>query len=123
MVVWSLPFNTFNFSSMSNIQPTGILARVFFHHEKGARMDVISQHAQLKELGVAPETYDGSIFFQVGTALTLNEVRYEIISLDFQVMPFLNSASVPDIDPATYFTDTSEMLPNNLFINVTLRPL
>lgn len=108
---------------MNNIEPTGILGRVFFHHEKGGRMDVLSQHLQLRELGVTPETYDDSVILKVGTNLELHGTRYQILAVSIEVLPYLNSASIPAINPETYFTDTSDPLPNNLFIHVTLRPL
>lgn len=108
---------------MADIQPTGILARVSFYHEQGARLEVISQHAHLKELGVVPETYDSTVLFNIGTEIVLHDTRYSIINMGLVVMPRLNSSTVPEIDPVTYFTGTNEQLPNNLFIHVTLRPL
>lgn len=106
-----------------SIQPTGILARIQFTHEQGARLQVISLRSTINELGLAPEKWDGSMFLKVGDEVILNEEdHYEVLSVSLQFLPVLNSASVPDINPATYFTDTHEPLPNNLFVHVTVRP-
>lgn len=105
-----------------SIQPTGILTRVQFTHEQGARLEVISQRSAINELGLAREQYDGSQFLSVGDEVTLNGEQYEVLNVYLQFLSFLNSSTVPDIDPATYLTDENEQLPNNLFIHVQVRP-
>jgi hypothetical protein len=107
---------------MSSIQPTGILTRVNIYHEKGGLLQATSLNSEIKKLGVAPSSFDNSVNLGINTELELSGKNYKIISISLQFLSQLNSASVPDINPDTYFTETNEPLPNNLFINVTVRP-
>jgi hypothetical protein len=108
---------------MSNLQPTGILARVNIQHEKGGRLEATSLNARIIELGIAPTLLDGSTNLKIGTELELSGKRYQIIDMSLQFRPELDSASVPNINPNTYFTDTNEPLPVNLFIHLIVRSL
>jgi hypothetical protein len=107
----------------NHLQPTGILARISFYHEQGALIEVISQRSRINEIGINPERYDESLFIKIGTRITLYDKHYEVIDTFLKFMPRLNSSTVPEIDPYTYFTDENEQLPNNLFVHVILRPI
>ena len=106
---------------MSSLQPTGILARVNILHEKGVQLEATSLNERIKELGIAPSSFDGSTNLEIGTELELSGKRYEIIDVKLQFRPQLDSASIPEINPETYFTDTNEPLPVNLFIHLVVR--
>ena len=101
----------------NTLQPTGLLARVMFFHEQGARLEVLSQRSSFNERGLIPDQWDNSRFLRVGSEVKVNNDWYEVITVSLQFMDTING----DLGPNTYFTDTREDLPNNLFIHVMVR--
>jgi len=107
---------------MSNF-PTGILARINIRNENGALLEATSLNTRVKELGIAPSSFDGSTNFSTGTELELSGKKYKVTSVSLQFLPRLDSNRIPALDSESYFTDTNEPLPMNLMILVIVRPI
>ena len=106
---------------LNQLQPTGILARISFYYDQedgnGGMLEGITQRSGLDKIGLATDSFDQSKWIETGTVITLSGERYKVTKTILKVMETLNG----DLNVNTYFTDTQDPLPNNIFINVFVK--